>query len=64
MYFSDRMAEIIKEDKRRDNFLQGRNSSPLYCRRFMYFNLHTDDIKMEKTGIKGKHDNFGFFITW
>ena len=30
----------------------------------MYFNLHTDDIKMENTGIKGKDDNFDFFITW
>ena len=66
--FSDRMAKFIKEELNIEDFeikeeivsfqeeILPSSTVEVTCT----VNLHKDDVKMENTGIQGKHNNFVF----
>ena len=65
MYFSDRMAEIIKEELNMEDF-EIKEETIFFKEEILpsstkdnicTVNLHKDDIKMENTGIQGKLHN-------
>ena len=66
MYFSDRMAEIIKEELNMEDF-EIKDETIFFKEEILpsstedntcTVNLHKDDIKMENTRIQGKINNF------
>ena len=68
VHFSDRMAKFIKEEINIEEFeikeeivsfqeeILPSSTVEVTCTG----NLHKDDVKMENTGIQGKHNNFVF----
>ena len=66
MYFSDKMAEIIKEELNIEEF-EIKEEIVSIKEEILHFstvedtctvNLHKDDINIENTGIQGKLNNF------
>ena len=60
MYFTDRMAENIKEEivSNKEEILPSSTVVDTVCT----VNLHKDDIKIKNTGIQGEHDSFFAFL--
>ena len=68
MYFSDRMTETIKEEINLEEF-EIKEEINSFKKEILPSstvedtctgNLHKDDLKMENTGIQGKHNNLVF----
>ena len=69
MYFSDRMAEIIKEELNMEDF-EIKDETIFFKEEILpsstedntcTVNLHKDVIKIENTGIQGKVHNIKYF---
>ena len=68
VHFSDRMAKFIKEELNIEEFeikeeivsFQEEILPSSTVEDTCTVNLHKDDLKMENTGIQGKHNNFVF----
>ena len=68
VHFSDRMAKFIKEEINIEVFeikeeivsFQKEILPSSTVEDTCTVNLHKDDMKMENTGIQGKHNNFVF----
>ena len=68
VHFTDRMAKFIKEELNIEEFeikeeivsFQEEILSSSTVDNTCTVNLHKDDMKMENTGIQGKHNNFVF----
>ena len=66
--FPDRMAKIIKEELNIEEFEKKEEIVSIKeeilpsstVEDTCTVNLHKDDLKMENTGIQGKHNNFVF----